>query len=325
MSLRIGVLGASRIAEHAIVEPAHDLGHRLVVVAARDPQRAKDFANNYGVERVATGYADVIDDPEVDVVYNPLANALHAPWNLAAIKAGKPVLTEKPFARNQSEAVAVAEAAKTAGVSVLEGFHYLFHPVTQRIFELAAGGELGDIHHVEVRMAMPAPAAGDPRWSLELAGGALMDLGCYGLHIMRHLGARGLGRPAITAAHASPRDPGVDEWCDVELRFPSGATGLSANSMTAEDYSFTINVVGTKGDALVHDFIRPHTDDRITIRTPAGPRVEHLGTRPSYTYQLEAFAAHVLEGAPLPIGVDDAVQNMHYVDTAYRAAGMQPR
>jgi predicted dehydrogenase len=142
---------------------------------------------------------------------------------------------------------------------------------------------------------------------------------------MRHLGARGLGRPAITAAHASPRDPGVDEWCDVELRFPSGATGLSANSMTAEDYSFTINVVGTKGDALVHDFIRPHTDDRITIRTPAGPRVEHLGTRPSYTYQLEAFAAHVLEGAPLPIGVDDAVQNMHYVDTAYRAAGMQPR
>ncbi|SBS79487.1 Oxidoreductase domain protein [uncultured Mycobacterium sp.] len=325
MSLRIGVLGASRIAEQAIVGPARELGHRLVVVAARDPQRAKDFADTYGVERVATGYADVISDPEVDIVYNPLANALHAPWNLAAIKAGKPVLTEKPFARNHTEALVVADAAEGAGVSVLEGFHYLFHPVNQRVFELATGGELGDIHHVEVRLAMPAPDATDPRWSLDLAGGALMDLGCYGLHVMRQLGARGLGRPAITAAHASQRSPGVDEWCDVELSFPSGATGLNANSMTAEDYSFTIQVVGSKGDALVHDFIKPNTDDQLTVRTQAGTRVEHLGTRPSYTYQLEAFAAHVLFRAPLPIGVEDAVQNMHYVDAAYRAAGMSPR
>jgi predicted dehydrogenase len=325
MSLRIGVLGASRIAEQAIVGPARELGHRLVAVAARDPQRARRFADTYGVERIVPAYADVIADAEVDVVYNPLANALHAPWNLAAIEAGKPVLTEKPFARNHTEAQHVADAATTAGVSVLEGFHYLFHPVTQRMFELATDGELGEVRHVEVRMAMPAPETGDPRWSLELAGGALMDLGCYGLHIMRQLGARGLGRPAIAAAHASQRNAGVDEWCDVELRFPSGATGCSANTMAAQAFSFTFKVVGTKGDALAHDFIKPHVDDRITIRTPGGTRVEHLGTRPSYTYQLEAFAAHVLEGTPLTIGVDDAAQNMHYVDAAYRAAGMSPR
>ncbi|KDF01526.1 oxidoreductase [Mycolicibacterium aromaticivorans JS19b1 = JCM 16368] len=325
MSLRIGVLGASRIAENAIVGPARDLGHRLVVVAARDPQRARRFADTYGVERIADSYADVVGDAEVDVVYNPLANSLHAPWNLAAIKAGKPVLTEKPFARNHIEAQQVADAATAAGVSMLEGFHYLFHPVTQRMFELATDGELGEIRHVEVRMAMPAPAPDDPRWSLDLAGGALMDLGCYGLHIMRQLGARGLGRPAITAAHASQRGPGVDEWCDVELRFPSGATGCSANTMTAEAFSFTVKLVGSKGDALAHDFIKPHTDDRITIRTPGGTRVEHLGTRASYTYQLDAFAAHLLDHVPLPIGVDDAVQNMHYVDAAYRAAGMSPR
>jgi predicted dehydrogenase len=325
MSLRIGVLGASRIAEQAIVGPARELGHRLVAVAARDPQRARRFADTYGVERIVPAYADVIADAEVDVVYNPLANALHAPWNLAAIEAGKPVLTEKPFARNHTEAQHVADAATTAGVSVLEGFHYLFHPVTQRMFELATDGELGEVRHVEVRMAMPAPETGDPRWSLELAGGALMDLGCYGLHIMRQLGSCGLGRPSITGAHARERSPGVDEWCDVELRFPSGATGCSANTMAAQAFSFTFKVVGTKGDALAHDFIKPHVDDRITIRTPGGTRVEHLGTRPSYTYQLEAFAAHVLEGTPLTIGVDDAAQNMHYVDAAYRAAGMSPR
>ncbi|MDT5191644.1 MAG: hypothetical protein QOI28_3895, partial [Mycobacterium sp.] len=124
MGLGIGVLGASRIAESAIVGPAAELGHRLVAVAARDRSRAETFAGKYGVERVVASYQDVIDDPEVDVVYNPLANSLHAPWNLAAIEAGKPVLSEKPFARNQSEARHVADAADAAGVTVLEGFHY---------------------------------------------------------------------------------------------------------------------------------------------------------------------------------------------------------
>jgi predicted dehydrogenase len=329
VSLRIGVLGVSRIAEQAIVGPAAELGHRLVAVAARSRPRAEAFAEKYGVERVVDGYQDVIDDPEVDVVYNPLANSLHAPWNLAAIAAGKPVLSEKPFARNESEARAVAEAAEAASVSVLEGFHYFFHPVTKRAFELAGDGTIGAITHVEVRMAMPAPDEDDPRWSLELAGGALMDLGCYGLHVMRSLGRLAMpgieGRPTITRAHAEQRVPGVDAWCDVELGFPGGATGLSANSMVADDRSFTIRIVGTAGDLLVHDFIKPNTDDRLTINRPTGTTVERLGTRASYTYQLEAFAEHVEHETPLPFGAADAVANMVFLDGAYRAAGMRPR
>ena len=320
MSLRIGVLGASRIADLAIVGPARQLGHRLVAVAARDRGRAELFAEKHGVERVLGSYAEVIADPEVNAVYNPLANSLHAPWNLAAIEAGKPVLTEKPFARNRFEAQQVAEAAQAAGVTVMEGFHYLFHPVMRRALEIAADGTIGDMHHAEVRMAMPAPDASDPRWSFEMAGGALMDLGCYGLHIMRRL-----GHPSIIRAHANERTAGVDEWCDVELGFPGGATGLSANTMAAPDHSFTLRIVGTKGDLLVHNFIKPNEDDRITIRTPAGTRVEHHGTRTSYSYQLEAFASHVLHGTPLPIDTADAVENMAYVDAAYRAAGMTPR
>jgi len=143
VTLRIGVLGASRIAELAIVGPAHELGHRLVAVAARDPLRARGFAEKHGVERVLASYDEVINDPEVDAVYNPLANSLHAPWNLAAIAAGKPVLTEKPYARDRAEAERVAHAADAAGITVMEGFHYLFHPVTRRALELAADGTLG--------------------------------------------------------------------------------------------------------------------------------------------------------------------------------------
>ena len=329
MTLRVGVLGASRIAESAIVGPAAELGHRLVAVAARDRGRAGAFADKYGVERVLDGYQAVIDDPEVDVVYNPLANSLHAPWNMAAIEAGKPVLSEKPFARDQSEARRVADAADAAGVTVLEGFHYFFHPVTPRAFELAADGTIGEVTYVEVRMAMPTPGDDDPRWSLEMAGGALMDLGCYGMHVMRSLGRLQVpgveGRPSIVRAHAEQRTPGVDAWCDVEIGFPGGATGLAAHSMVGDEYSFTIRIVGTAGDLMVHDFIKPNDDDRLTINTPTGTTVEHLGTRPSYTHQLEAFAGHVEHGTPLPFGTDDAVANMAMVDAAYRAAGMEPR
>lgn len=327
--MRIGILGASRIAEVAIVGPAAELGHRLVAVAARDRGRAEIFADKYGVERVVGSYQDVIDDAQVDVVYNPLANALHAPWNLAAIAAGKPVLSEKPFARDVVEAQRVADAADAAGVTVLEGFHYAFHPVTRCAFGLAADGTLGEIQRVEVRMAMPAPGADDPRWSLELAGGAVMDLGCYALHIMRTLGGLGTpglqGPPAVVRAHAEERSPGVDARCDVDLAFPGGASALSTSSMVAEDYSFTLQITGSDGDVLVHDFIHPAEDDRLTLTTAAGTTVEHLGTRPSYSYQLEAFAAHVEQGAPLPFGTHDAVANMALVDSVYRAAGLPTR
>ena len=95
--------------------------------------------------------------------------------------------------------------------------------------------------------------------------------------------------------------------------------------MVEDEYSFTLKIIGTRGEALVHDFIKPHDDDRLTIRTDAGTTVEHHGKRTSYTYQLEAFAAHVQRGTPVPLDTADAVANMALIDQAYRAAGMNPR
>ena len=127
----MGVLGAARIAELAIVKPARATGTRLVAIAARDQARAAAFAAEHGVERGLASYADVVAAPDVEAVYNPLPNALHGTWNLAAIDAGKHVLSEKPFAANAEEAAEVAAAAaRPRGLVVVEGFHYLFHPVT---------------------------------------------------------------------------------------------------------------------------------------------------------------------------------------------------
>jgi predicted dehydrogenase len=120
-------------------------------------------------------------------------------------------------------------------------------------------------------MTMPTPRDDDPRWPLELAGGALMDLRCYGLHVVRMFEHLAGGAPEITSATAVQCTPGVDEICDVELAFPGGATGYTSGSMVSDEYRFTTHAIGTDGDALVHDFIKPNDDDRVTIRTAGAP------------------------------------------------------
>jgi predicted dehydrogenase len=326
--LRIGILGAARITDLALVSPARTTGDRLVTVAARSRHRAESFATEHGVERVAEDYAGVLADDEVEVVYNPLANALHGPWNLAAVRAGKHVLSEKPFAANAEEAHLVADAARAAGVSVVEAFHYLHHPVMRRVHELLDTGELGDLREVEAHITMPAPPADDPRWSFELAGGAMMDLGCYGLHAHRSLAPWGGGEPQVVAARGVERSPGVDEWVEAELQFPGGAGGFVYCSMNAQ-WRMTLRVVGTLGEATAANFILPHQDDRVLVRTGCGAsattRAEHLGTRSSYTYQLEALGAHLRDGAPMATDAPDAVATAELIDAVYTAAGLPVR
>jgi predicted dehydrogenase len=209
----------------------------------------------------------------------------------------------------------------------MEGFHYLFHPVMQRLFTLLDHGELGDLVRVEALIAMPEPDEGDPRWSFELAGGALMDLGCYGLHAHRALGRWAGGEPVLLGARAKERDgaPGVDEWLEAELRFPSGATGSVRCSMAHPRFEMTLSVGGTRGKAVVVDFVQPHKDDRVVVRTLAGTTTEHHGTRSSYIYQLEAFIAALCGGTPMPTGPDDAVATAELIDNCYRAAGLPLR
>ena len=327
-SLRVGILGAARIAELAIVKPAHATGTRLVTVAARDQRRAEAFAEQHGVERATDSYAEVLADPDVEVVYNPLPNAFHGPWNLAAVEAGKHVLSEKPFASTAQEAQEVRDAAANAGVTVVEGFHYLFHPVMQRLFALLDSGELGELRRVDALVAMPAPDDGDPRWSFDLAGGALMDLGCYGLHAHRALGRWAGGEPELVDARAKERagTPGVDEWLEADLRFPSGAAGAVRCSMAHPRFEMTLRVEGSRGEASVMDFVQPHKDDRVVIHTVDGTTTEHhMGFRSSYVYQLEALIRSLREGTPMPTGPDDAVATAQLIDRCYRAAGLPLR
>jgi predicted dehydrogenase len=321
--VRIGVLGAARIAPAALVRPARAVADaEVVVVAARQRPRAEEFAAKHGVPRVADSYDDVVHDPGIDAVYNPLPNGLHGRWTRAALEAGKHVLCEKPFTANASEARAVI-AATPPGVVVMEAFHYRYHPVFARARELIDQGAIGTVERVETWMCFPLPMFGDIRYQLDLAGGATMDAGCYAIHMARHLAG---SEPEVVSATAKLRTPGVDRAMEAELRFAGGCTGRVTCSMwSSRLLHVSFRVKGTDGVLRVLNPSGPNIYHRLTVRGRSGRRVEHLSRRPTYEFQLEAFCRAVAGGPPPITGPEDAVANMEVIDTVYRAAGMEPR
>ncbi len=323
--LRIGLLGAARIADEGIVGPARTLGHELVAVAARDRGRAEAFAAERGIATVHDSYADVIDDPGVDLVYNALVNSLHARWNLAALAAGKHVLSEKPLTSNATEARSVAAAARGSSGRIVEGFHYIHHPVNRRLRELVTSGALGRIQRVDLVLAIPAPPDTDPRWSLELAGGATMDLGCYVLDAARHVGSWIDGAPEVVTAEATLHSPQVDASMRVQLAYPGGATAHCVWDMDASERTMTWTVTGTEGAATSPAFAVPHMDNRLLVTRAGHSSEEVLGDQTSYTYQLALLADLLRGGEPYPTGIEESVATAELVDECYRRAGLSPR
>ena len=323
--LRIGILGAARIADEGIVDPARTLGHEIVAVAARERARAEAFAAERGIPRVHDTYADVIADPDVDLVYNALVNLLHARWNVAALQGGKDVLSEKPLTSNAEQARGVRAAALASSGLIVEGFHYLHHPVNLRLGELVTSGELGEILRVDLVLATPAPPETDPRWSRELAGGATMDLGCYVLDAARTFGQWIKAAPEIASVDATLRAPEIDAAMRVRLAYAGGVTGDCVWDMDAAERTMTWTVTGTEGTATSPAFAVPHTDNRLLVTRNGRTSEELLGDQTSYTYQLARLAEALQGGRPFPTDIDASVANAELIDACYRRAGLSPR
>jgi predicted dehydrogenase len=322
--LRIGVLGAARVVPAALIKPAAGVPDAVVAaIAARDPQRAHQFADQHGITTVHDTYQDLLDDPDLDAVYIPLPNALHAPWTMKAIESGKHVLCEKPLTSNAAEARLVAAAAAKAGLVVMEAFHYRYHPLAARMREICDSGELGAVRSVSVSVCIPLPKFNDIRYSYPLGGGALMDAGCYALHCLRLLGD---GTPEVVSARARRRSPEIDRAMSAELRFPGGATGRITTSIwSGRLLDIGARVVGEQGELKVLNFLAPQYYNRLSVQTPAFSRHEKVRGHSSYTYQLRAFADAVLRGGPVLTPPEDAVITMSLIDDVYRAAGMRLR
>jgi len=323
--LRFGILGAARIAPMALVQPARRVAEAAVhAVAARDPARARAFAARHGIPKVHDSYEALLADPDVDAIYNPLPNGLHCEWTIRALRAGKHVLCEKPIASNADEAQRMADAARETGRKLVEAFHWRYHPLASRVREILASGTLGAPRHYEAALAFPIGfLRNDIRWRWDLAGGALMDVGCYTVSMIRHTAG---AEPEVQDARALLWSPQVDRRMEARLRFADGRTAALLCSMWSRTLvRASLRVACERGEVRVFNPIGPHVYNRVTVRGPDGTRRERVAGESTYTCQLRAFALHVRRDAPVPTGPEDAVANMRVIDAVYRAAGLRPR
>jgi predicted dehydrogenase len=322
--LRIGVLGAARIAPSALVKPARRTGCAVIAaVAARDPGKATEFARKQGIARVLGSYAELIADPDIDAVYNPLPNGLHGYWTVAALEAGKHVLCEKPFTANADEARTVAEADNgNPGLVVMEAFHYQYHPLTKRLVEIVRSGELGNITDVDVSFSAPLWKKGDIRYQLALAGGATMDMGCYPVSLLRLL----TPGPRVIEAVAKLSSPGVDRAMDAHFSLPDGGRAhIGCSMFSSSVLRLHAEITGDNGKISIFNPFSPQFGHRMKVTTSLGTRKERFSRRPTYDFQLEAFVAAVEEGASFPTTAADAIRTMELIDAIYTAAGLPLR
>lgn len=322
--IRIGLLGASQIAPLAVVAPAAQREDvEIVSVAARVPERAASFATQHGIDRVVDTYEALIADPHIDLVYNGLPPVAHAPLSVAAMEAGRHVLCEKPFAMNAAEARLMVDVAARTGRLCVEGFHYFYHPLFARVLEIVHSGQLGPLTAMSGVFDVEIPdVAGNIRHDLALGGGALMDLGCYPLHMLRHIAGT---EPKVMEAKAKRGAPGIDLAMEAELQFGGIPAQIACDMSPGVAIRAEIEVIGQKGRLHVNNPIHPYLGHKLTLTIGGEATVEEIDGKSTFDHQLDAVISALQEGTALPTGGVDAVENMVAIDAIYAAAGLTPR
>lgn len=239
--IRIGILGAARIA-NAFVAGARLSEHvEIAAVASRDAARAESFARANEISHTLS-YEQLLAAPDIDAVYIPLPNHLHAPWSIAAVRAGKHVLCEKPLALSEREAIEMFEAAEAAGVVLLEGYPYLYQPQTHEISRLLAAGTLGSIQSIYAACGFTINNPGDFRLDPQMGGGALLDAGCYAVSFIRQIMGT---RPTRVTAVARWKG-GIDETLAATLEFANGTLAQVSCSFATGLHRFAV-IAGSAG------------------------------------------------------------------------------
>jgi len=362
--IKFGILGAAAIAPSALIIPAQSHPEVLIhAVAARDLGRANTFAKKHGIGKVyggLNGYQEMLDDPEIDAIYNPLPNGLHYEWTMKALAAGKHVLVEKPSANTAGETRLMFELAESKGLVLLESLHYRFHPAIQRMKAIIDSGELGKIKSISTFLTIPQGFVkpGDIRLDLELGGGGLMDMGCYTLDCIRYLASRN-PTSIISAQHelytppSAPSSfaPNIDRGTMVTFALPNDITAsLTCDMGKPLTYGIFPPIPQVRaivscdgGDVELYNFVLPTLYHSLTIRTRSGEgykkRVEKVYTFSdgkmrgkgeawwlTWRYQLEAFVDKLKGREPQTwVSKEDSISNMEWIEKIYETTGLGSR
>ena len=320
--LRWGVLSTANINRKVIPGTQRADLCEVVAIASRDRDPAERAAAEFGIPKAHGSYEELLADPEVDAVYNPLPNHLHAKWTIAAARAGKHVLCEKPLAMNAEEAGRMGEACASAGVVLMEAFMYRLHPSWEGVRELVRSGRIGELRSVQSWFSYFNDDPGNIRNIAEAGGGALYDIGCYTVNLSRML--FGAEPTRIRASMTLDEAMGIDVLTSAILEFGDGTGAFTVTTRGETDQR--VHVYGTEGRISVGiPFnIPPDRPTEVFLISggdpPVAPDTETItfDTADPYTVQAERFARAVLDGEPVPIPVEDSIGNMRVIDEIFR-------
>ena len=326
--LRWGVLSTADIARKKWipgVRRAPQGRGEVVAIASREPGTARRVADELGIERAHGSYEALLADAAVDAIYIPLPNHLHLEWTLAAVRAGKHVLCEKPLALTSADAATMVEAADRAGVRLMEAFMYRLHPSWLAVRELVASGRIGRLETVQSWFSYYNDDPSNIRNVRAAGGGALMDIGCYSINLSRMLFGSEPTRVTGTVRRETP--DGVDVLTSGTLEFEGGGLATFTCSIRTETDQ-RVHVYGSEGHITVGiPFnVPPDRPTHVFVthggEPPVAPNVERLtfDTADPYGVEADAFAAAILDGAPMPIESADAVANMRVIERVLEAA-----
>lgn len=320
--LNWGILSTARHADGAYVPAIQDSrnGH-VFAVASRDEAKAKAFAEKHGIERIHGSYDALLNDPEVDVIYNPLPNGMHAEWSIKAVEAGKPVLCEKPLCGNASEAEAMQAAVERTGKLIAEAYMYRLHPLNRKAREIVRSGRLGDVRMVRAQFMAGGSDPANIRFQKELAGGAFRDLGGYCTSLMRYL-LDSEPEEIVALAQEHPNG-GIDFRMSGVLRFPGDRLGSFDCGFTLP-FACSYEVHGTKGRLLVPEgaMVASKTKSQdVLVWDESGHEAIPTDIANHYQLMAEHFVDAVQGKGELEFPIADAVANMKVMDRVLIAAG----
>jgi predicted dehydrogenase len=324
--IRWGVLSTAAIGQKKVI-PGMQLGQYTSIdaIASRDLAKAQEAAAALGIPKAYGSYEELLADPDIDAIYNPLPNDLHVPWTIKAAEAGKHVLCEKPISLTAAEAETLLAVRARTGVKIGEAFMVRLHPQWLRLRELIAEGRIGELRSVAGFFSYFNINPANIRNKVDAGGGALMDIGCYLIQASRFAFAQ---EPARVVASID-RDPAMhtDRLTSAILEFPGGGQSIFTCSTQLVPYQ-RLQFLGAKGriELEVPVNVAPDRPTRLLIDSGAdlfggGITVETFPACDQYTLQGDAFSKAILDNAEVPVPVEDAIRNMAVIEAIFRSAG----
>jgi predicted dehydrogenase len=295
----------------------------IAAIASRDLRKAEETAQQLGIGKAYGSYEELLADPQIDAIYNPLPNQMHVPWSIKAAEAGKHVLCEKPVSLTVAEARALQEVQRRTGVKIGEAFMVRTHPQWLRAREIAGSGQIGELRSIQGFFSYFNIDPQNIRNRPEAGGGALMDIGCYPINISRFL----FGEEPLRVFGVAERDPAImiDRLTSGILDFPSGQSIFTCSTQLVPYQR--IHIFGTKGRIEIEIPFNAPTDrpGRIMVDDGrdvfgSGITIETFPICDQYTIQGNAFSRSILEGTEVPVPIGDAVRNMAVIEAIFRSA-----